>query len=393
MSGSRPINGRFTVAVEAEALCRYPYCGITRMVTHQYGCLSTLQPAWRFCFFHRTDVPATVREALPFVEWHRIDIRGARWSQQCDTWMEIRLPWAASRIGADVLHCPANAGPRWGIPTVLSILDLIPVAAEPSAPHVQRWFRRLRAAAARARLVLTISAASRQEIVRLLGVPEDRIRLHALAPARLNSQTSIRCAEDQLPAHARSQSPYVLVFGSLRPNKNLLRVLQAWGSLSDAARQRHRLLVVGLSLAEHESLRHTVAGLGLQDQCELMGQISDDHLGHLLSSATALAYVSTMEGFGLPILEAFDVGTPVVTSDASSMPEVAGGAALLVDPHSVQEIAAALAQILGDPALREQLSARGRTRAAQFSWWQSSRQLRAVLQEAAGVQPLSEFDR
>ncbi len=327
-----------------------------------------------------------MQDALPFVEWHRIDIRGERFVPRVDAWMDVRLPWAAMRLGANVLHCPANAAPRLGPPVVLSILDLIPIHTEPDTPHVRQWFRRLRAAASRAHAVLTISAASRDDIIRLLGVSERRIHVHALAPWQ--SGQGLAPDVPDLPLEASSEPkrpPYVFVFGSLRPNKNLSRLLQAWASLSDVARCGHRVMLVGLSPSERHEVEAMVARLHLVGTCDLVGQVPDTHLAQLLRGATALAYVSTMEGFGLPILEGFMAGVPVITSMASSMPEVAGHAALLVNPFSIEDIADALTRLLADAALRESLVALGKERVSQFSWQDAAEQLRAALTDAAGA--------
>jgi glycosyltransferase involved in cell wall biosynthesis len=369
-----------TVAVEAEALCRYPFCGIARMVVHQYRRLASLRPSWRFEFFHRTSVPPSMRETLPFVQWRQIGVIGERFVPRLDPWLDIRLPMAAMRTGADVLHCPANAGPRFGPPLVLSVLDLIPIQTEPESPHVQRWFDRLRMAARRAKRVITISEASRHDIVALLGVPNERIRVQMLAPWQSDSAQTVSGAADNV----RQGPPYVLAFGSLRRNKNLTRLMEAWASISHQARRGHRLLLVGIEPHERTVIEDRIAAGNLSDAVELVGQVPDEMLASLLAGATALAYVSTIEGFGLPILEAFAAGVAVVTSRTSSMPEVAGDAALLVDPASVGAIAAALSRLLEDDRLRETLIARGRQRVTQFSWQQSAAQLCEALEESAG---------
>ncbi len=372
---SRPL----VVAVEAEALCRYPFCGIARMVVHQYRCLAELRPSWRFLFFHRTTVPGVIRDALPRVTWQQIDIVGERFVPRLDAWMDLRLPWAAVRAGAHVLHCPANAGPRLGPPLVLSVLDLIPIKTQPDRPHVRLWHARLRVAARRARHVLTISEASRRDIVELLGVPEQRIRSHPLAPWQsITGPATHRGTEGR-----RAGSPYVFVFASLRPNKNLTRLLQAWASMSEDARRGHRLLLAGIEPQERSAIERHVTELNVSGSCELVGQVPDGSLAELLRGATALAYVSTMEGFGLPILEAFAAGAAVVTSRASSMPEAAGDAAVLVDPLSFEDIASGLTRLLGDPALRESLVDKGRQRVTRFSWQGSAEQLCSALEESA----------
>ena len=166
-------------------------------------------------------------------------------------------------------------------------------------------------------------------------------------------------------------SPYVLAVGTLEPRKNLARLVEAFVAVPSAVRDGFRLVIAGgrgWSSAELDS----VLGRHRRDVLPL-GFVPDDDLPGLYAGATALAYPSLAEGFGLPVAEAMAAGTAVLTSDRSSLPEVAGGAAILVDPTDAHAIAAGLARLLGDEGLRHSLIARGRERAQDLTWDRAAR--------------------
>jgi len=172
---------------------------------------------------------------------------------------------------------------------------------------------------------------------------------------------------------------YVLAIGTREPRKNHRRLLQAFGALPAEVRARTQLVVIG------------AAGWGIDDEPTHVdervvwtGYVPEGDMRALLSAATAFAYPSLFEGFGLPILEAMACDIPVLTSNTSSMPEVAGDAALLVDPRSVEAMSNALTRLLTEPALRRELVSRGRTQRTRFSVRRTAEQYRELYEQAAG---------
>jgi glycosyltransferase involved in cell wall biosynthesis len=260
------------------------------------------------------------------------------------------------------------------IPTAVVVHDLVAfVDAENAQARAARIERAtIGRAVRRAGAFLCVSEATRRDLVARFPAAADRTRVVPLA-------VDPRFATPGEPA--RIDVPYVLGVGTLEPRKNLVRLIEAWASLSRAARGNHVLALVGPTGWDVDAT--LAAARAHPDDVRLLGFVSDAQLASLYAGATAFAYPSTYEGFGLPVLEAMAAGAPVVTSSVSSLPEVAGDAAVLVDPYDVRALRDALAAVLGDPGLRESLRERGRARAARFSWARTASETLAVLQGLA----------
>jgi alpha-1,3-rhamnosyl/mannosyltransferase len=173
----------------------------------------------------------------------------------------------------------------------------------------------------------------------------------------------------------------VLAVGTLEPRKNLPRLIAAWTRLPEELRSAHALALVGPRGWDDEEVLAAARAAGVR----LLGRVGDAQLHALYANATAFAYPSLYEGFGLPVLEAMAAGAPVLTSLSSSLPEVAGDAALLVDPRDTAAIAAGLERLLRDAGLRERLRVAGRARAAAFSWERTARETHALLAQLAST--------
>jgi glycosyltransferase involved in cell wall biosynthesis len=171
---------------------------------------------------------------------------------------------------------------------------------------------------------------------------------------------------------------FVLFVGTLEPRKNLMRLVQAYAGLPASVRRHVSLVIAGGPGWLSETLRREVAERGLADRVRFIGYVRDEDMAPLYSLATVFAYPSLYEGFGLPVLEAMACGVPVLTSNVSSLPEVAGGAAVLVAPTDVDAIADGLTQLLDDTALAAKLVARGLEWSTNFSWDRCARETLAV---------------
>ena len=271
-------------------------------------------------------------------------------------WYPALLPLRAR--GLDVLHCPGIRAPfRSPVPLVVTVHDLAVLRHPEAFPAWSRNYSRLalpRIVGAAARLIAD-SEFTRRELVELLRVDDARVRVIPLAPAPEFSREG--------PA---ANGDYVLAVGTLEPRKNLGRLAQA------AGRAGIELRVVG---------ERGWGGIEADgDGVRWLGRVSDDELARLYRGALCVAYPSVYEGFGLPVLEAMACGAPVVTSRAGSTAEVAGDAAVLVDPLDTAEIAAGIEQAV---ARRDELAARGLERAAGFSWRATAESTLAVYREVA----------
>ena len=227
--------------------------------------------------------------------------------------------------------------------------------------------------------VVAGSSAAAGEAVRLLGLDPARLRVvpHGLAP-------HIAAALEEPPAPRRSTRPYLLAVSTLYGHKNYPRLLQAFAALRRRNAIPHELRIAGadadLSAAD---LRRMAAELGIGDAVSLLGAVPHDRIGLLYRQAEALVYVSVAETFGHPPLEAMASGCPVIASNTTSLPEVTGGAAELVDPTDIQAIADGIERVINQPDLRDTLVARGRQQAREFTWPRAAERLLAVLHEVA----------
>jgi glycosyltransferase involved in cell wall biosynthesis len=220
--------------------------------------------------------------------------------------------------------------------------------------------------------VITISEHSKREIVRWFGISEENI---TVTPLGVNESWYQPAAEEErLRVKAKYDLPESFFFfvGTLQPRKNIRRIIDAHKSLPPALRRECPLVIAGRHGwkcdAEVEELRNCQDGT-----LRWLQYVPSDDLLPIFKQATALVWPSLNEGFGLPVVEAFAAGLPVVTSNTTSLPEVAGDAAILVNPENTGEIADAMRQMATDDALRSDLRARGQSRAKQFTWDHTAR--------------------
>jgi glycosyltransferase involved in cell wall biosynthesis len=277
------------------------------------------------------------------------------------------LPVVARRTGVELLHslgttCPPVAG----MPSVVTILDLIYEAHPDTFPAAARYGLRalVGPAARRATRVITISEAVKRDVVEKLRVPAERVDAVLLGHG-------MRVASRATPAtELRSRlglgdDRVVLCVSAALVHKNLPRLLEAFAQLGI---EGTRLVLVGHSGRDLALLQTRAAELGVADRVVFTGWISAEDLEGIYALADCCAYPSLYEGFGMPVLEAMSRGVPLACSNATSLPEVAGDAALLFDPHDTTALASALRKILADPELATTLRERGQARAATFTW-------------------------
>jgi glycosyltransferase involved in cell wall biosynthesis len=237
--------------------------------------------------------------------------------------------------------------------------------------------------ARRARRVIAISESTKRDVVDLLGVPADRVDV-------------VYCGTDEsfhpLPAaavdHFRRERAlperFILFLGTLEPRKNVQALVRAYGRWHAAEPGIPKLVVGGGKGWYYDQIFTEVEALGLAGEVIFPGYIGQEELPLWYNAADLFVYPSRFEGFGLPVLEAMACGTPVVTSSVSSLPEVAGDAALLVPPDDEAQLIDAMRRALGDKALRQEMRAKGQTHAATFTWERTARQTVAAYERALG---------
>jgi glycosyltransferase involved in cell wall biosynthesis len=292
------------------------------------------------------------------------------------------LPRLAARHGIDLVHSLASTAPGWGrFRRVVTIHDLIyRIHPDAHAGVLSLGMRVLVGLAARrSDRVIADSASTRDDLVRLLSVPPERIDVVPLG-VRASGRAEPTPEPDLRSRYELGDRPVVLSVSAKRPHKNLLRLLDAVASIPPE--ERPMLVVPGYSTWHEDALRSRAAELGLEGGVRFLSWVPDADLEGLYRAATCFVFPSLYEGFGLPVLEAMERGLPVACSDRSSLPEVAGDAALLFDPESTPAIAAAIRRLLGDGDLRARLAQAGRLRAAGFTWERTARETFAAYERA-----------
>jgi glycosyltransferase involved in cell wall biosynthesis len=298
-------------------------------------------------------------------------------------WMELCVPRALREAGADVAHFTNYTAPlRLELPYLVTVHDM----SLALLPWCYTWKMRLIVprvlprVARRARLVLTPSAATRDDVVRLLGIDPGRVRVipHA-AP---------RGFDPPDPSAESREPPYFLFVGNLEPRKNLARALRAFGRIAPLLPD-HRFVIAGAPGWKYQDVLREASRPELEGRVELRGYVPEEELPALYRGATAFVYPSLYEGFGMPVIEAMACGTPVLTSNVAALPELAEGAALLVDPLDEAALAEAMHALATDRALRQRLREAGPVRAARYSWERTCDLTLEAYREAAGKADVS----
>lgn len=286
----------------------------------------------------------------------------------------LHLPLQRSsqwRSELDLLHATDHHIPRIkGVPVVATVMDLIPLLhpewIRQDLPRLKNWL--FTSSIRSADHIITISEYSKQDIVRHLGLSPDQVSVTPLGVEACYFER-LEASEIQATLLKHDLQPgFFLFVGTLQPRKNLQGVLRAFAQLPPEIRKRHKLVIVGRNGWGNEELLPELQALQARGEGYWLDYLPRQQVLALLQSAGALVFPSLYEGFGLPVIEAFASGCPVITSSTTSLPEVAGDAAWLVDPQDSAAIAAAMLDVLNNPVLRAQRIDAGLSRARTYSW-------------------------
>lgn len=302
----------------------------------------------------------------------------------------VRIPASTSFLALrerfDLLHVTYVAPPVSPCPTVVTVHDISYRLFPQYFPTRVRWMLALLVpfSMRRAGRVITLSRSTRQDILDQYDIPEHKIAVTPAAASPTFRPVANREALQRVSARYGIETAFVLSVGNLQPRKNIRRLVAAYARMPADMRSHHKLVIAGQALWHHSEIYEAAAQEDVLSDVIFTGYVPDADLVLLYNAATLFVYPSLYEGFGLPVLEAMACGTPVVTSAVSSLPEVAGDAALLVDPCDEDAISSALATVLSEPGLARRLSAAGLERARSFSWERTALETLRIYREALG---------
>ncbi len=302
---------------------------------------------------------------------------------------QLSLPLAVRRAKADLFHAPHYVLPALTPgPSVVTIHDCIHLMFPQYLRHRLGYVYARAAmwtAAHKSERIFTVSEQSKRDILKFFKVPPEKI---VVTPNAIDDRLNVEPSPErvkQIRERYQLSHEYILYVGNIKPHKNLERLIEAFDYVRSQGRSELELLIIGDEISKLQPLRRAVHKYGLHRSVRFHGFVPHETLAVLYRLASVFVFPSLYEGFGLPPLEAMACGTPVVTSNVSSLPEVVGDAAITVDPYSAPAIAEGILKVLHSSHLRAELRQRGFARVREYSWERSVTRVREVYGEVAGA--------
>ncbi len=293
----------------------------------------------------------------------------------------LAVPLAAKKFKADVIHYTNHIMSYWErTPAVVTIHDMTPFILPEAFIYWHGVYLRsyFRFAVKNAAKIITDSENSKADICRILKVNEKKIVV--IPDAAMLESVDEDASTVNLQEKFGIVGPYLLYVGSIHPRKNVGRLIEAYAQLKTLKGISHQLVIAGTLRWQADKSIKTEAFKKVKDSIIFTGRVNDNELVCLYRNCDVFVYPSLYEGFGLPVLEAMSLGAPVVTSNISSLPEVAGDAALLVNPRDIDDISYGIESILSNQELADQLREKGRKQASLFSWKDKALKVLEVLE-------------
>ncbi len=299
-------------------------------------------------------------------------------------WFEWSLPKALQKCRADLFFSPDGyLSLRSDTPSIMTLHDLAYLHYPEQMPRSVRYYyhRFIPRYLQRAYHILAVSDYTKQDIINNFKISGEKIKVTCNGVREAFAKhPSDRAAESRTARKNFSEGkPFFLYVGAMHPRKNVLGLIRAFDLFKTETGAPHLLLLTGRKAWMTAEIEKAFASARHKNDIRFTGYLTEEELPPLMRAAFALTYVSFFEGFGVPLLEAMHSEIPIITSQASSMPEVAGPAALYADPHSPESIARAMRQLYENPALRQKLIEAGKTQRQKFSWEQAARDLNQMI--------------
>jgi glycosyltransferase involved in cell wall biosynthesis len=305
-----------------------------------------------------------------------------------DIWEHFLLPLRLAKEKVDVFHGPASLIPfvKKGYGICVTIHDLVAFLFPRTIPRRYGVYMRflLRQAVKKADRIIAVSHHTQQDLVSILKVPPEKIAVIHEAPASIFRPLDRLTVQRRLKERYGLEGKYIYHVGNIEPRKNLIHLLEAFILVCREVDEPYRLVVSGQKGWLVGSLRRYYKAYPLRERIFFTGYVPEEDLPYLMNGAELFVFPSLYEGFGLPVLEAMSCGTPVITSNCSSLPEIVGTAAVLTDPADVRGLADRIIEVLSRPEERERLRQAGREQAARFTWTETARKTFEVYKAVAG---------
>ena len=364
------------IGVDARLLSR-PITGLGRYTWEMCRALSNIKDV-TLCLYS----PSPINNVVLGLESETIKTHSWNNGLLRQLWAESYLPLWAKEDEIDVFWGPSHRLPRFlsnRIARVVTIHDLVWKCAKETMHPTTYFLEKIQmpVAVRKADLIVADSYSTRDAVITEFNVESQNISVIPLAASNIQNIPSF-----DFHKKYDIDGPYFLFVGTLEPRKNLTRLLQAYDSLPLSIKGKIKLVIVGGKGWGKVNLLDTVTQLDLTECVKVLGRVDDMALATLYANAQFLAMPSLYEGFGLPLVEAMSYGTPVLTANNSSMPEVAGNAGLLVDALDVESIADGLQEMITNNELRERLAKNAKLNASRFSWDESAKKLITVFEKA-----------
>jgi glycosyltransferase involved in cell wall biosynthesis len=282
----------------------------------------------------------------------------------------LTLPWMLRRDGVDFYHATFTPPPFAPVSLAFTLHCLSSIVHPEFYRPATAWRlnRLLRSGIGRARRILCVSRTTMDHLTEMFGVPADRMSVTYNGVGRQFAPVPLEEARATVQTSVGVTDPYLLFVGKLQAHKNLERMIRAFHKFRMETRSGLKLLIVGRPAGNQVNVRAIASELGVEHEVVTAGYVKAECLPAVYSAARAFVFPSLWEGFGMPIIEAMACGTPVISSTATCLPEVAGGAALLFGPLSIDAIAESMAKVDGDESERNRMIGAGLERARHFSW-------------------------
>ncbi len=288
-------------------------------------------------------------------------------------WTNSYIPAQIKNNAIEIFHVPQNG---IGLPKekyckyVVTVHDLIPyILPETVGENYRKQFTtQMPSILENADKIITVSQYSKQDIMNYFGIPKEKIAVTYLATDTIYQPINHQHAKNFIKNRYTIDSNFILYLGGFSPRKNVHRLIDAYANIYRKLNPSHDLIIIGTLKESHQELVKQVEKLGLQNKVKFIGFIPYEHLPYFYNAASVFVYPSIYEGFGLPPLEAMACGCPTITSNITSIPEVVGDGALLINPFDIDELSRSILKILEDQKFTIHLIVKGLKRASNFSW-------------------------